>query len=245
MIEADFGPRLAEKLSRSATDYDDLCNKIRAIIFPHISSIPTTFLTKPAVIILVGVNGSGKTTTVAKLAHYLQNAGLSVSIAACDTFRAAAEEQLFVWAEKLKCKFYSGKSMNPASVAYTACTQTNDDVLLVDTAGRLQNNTNLMAELSKIRSVITKITKCDPISYITIDATSGQNIVQQVDIFNNACKLSGIILNKTDCGTKCGCVVRAIDTLNLPIVAVGNGENVQALQKFDLDRFLKYELIQN
>lgn len=239
LAEADFGPKLAHELAQTSKNYDDLCAKLKKICINYVASLPCKLEKKPTVIMLVGVNGSGKTTTIAKLANYFQKSNISVDIAACDTFRAAATEQLEFWAKSIGCKIFSGDKKDPASVAYTAYETTQSDVLLIDTAGRLQNNTNLMAELSKISSVLHKLSGVAPITYLTLDATVGQNATQQAVEFNNACKLSGVILNKMDGRAKCGAIVNAICTVKIPIVAIGSGEKIDDLKEFVLDDFLK------
>lgn len=245
LLSSDFGHRLSNSIAlqlKNSTDINaDLSMIIKSIISPYILDIPHSFNSAPISIMLVGVNGSGKTTTIAKLASFFKNSGLSVDIAACDTFRVAATEQLTIWASMLRCKiFTSEKTTDPASVAYEALTKTKSDVLLIDTAGRLQNNTNLMNELSKISKVLKKINSEAPhFTYLTLDATTGQNAVDQVIEFNKACKISGIILNKMDGGAKGGVIVRIIDELKIPIVAIGNGESLENLHQFSIDDFLK------
>ncbi|MDR1488152.1 MAG: hypothetical protein LBI26_00150 [Holosporales bacterium] len=243
LIEADFGPKLAEIISQKIQKDPQISLEtiIETMITPFIEIIPTNFYKKPTTIMLIGVNGSGKTTTIAKLANLFINKGLSVDIAACDTFRVAATEQLTVLADKLGAFTFKAKDskQDPASVAYDAVSKTNKDILLIDTAGRLQNNTNLMNELNKIASVLKKIDKNAPdYTYITIDATTGQNALDQVIQFNKFCKISGIILNKIDGGAKGGAIVRIINELQIPIIAVGIGENMGDIENFDINRFL-------
>ncbi len=246
LIEADFGPNLAasisQKVKNSAKEVPiALKSAIEDIMIGYISEIPTEFPYKPSIIILVGVNGSGKTTTIAKLAHFYQNKGKKVDIVACDTFRVAATEQLVAWSNKVGCHVFQAEArQDPASVAYRALKSTNSDILLIDTAGRLQNNTNLMEELSKILRVLKKVSPDVPITtYITIDATVGQNAVDQVAEFNKVCNISGLILNKIDGGAKGGIILRIINELKIPIVAVGTGESIKDISAFSLDMFLQ------
>lgn len=245
LIEADFGPtlacELAESLQKSTDPKGDLALRIREILTPSCSEIPTKFEQKPTVIMLIGVNGSGKTTTVAKMANMFQNDGLTVDIAACDTFRVAATEQIETWAKRLGCGiFMSDSKREPASLAYEALSKTASDILLIDTAGRLQNNSNLMDELAKISRVLKKIDPKTPhYTYITLDATTGQNSFDQVRAFNEVCDISGIILNKIDGGAKGGIIVRIAKELgHIPIVAVGTGEKITDLQKFSVEKFV-------
>lgn len=244
LIEADFGPylakELADSLKRSSDPKKDLALKIQEILASNYGEIPLEFSCKPAVIMLVGVNGSGKTTAVAKIADMFCDKGLKVDIAACDTFRAAATEQIESWARKIGCGIFTGDSgRDPASLAYEALSKTMADVLLLDTAGRLQNNSNLMAELAKIARVLKKTDQNAPhYTYITLDAATGQNSFDQVRDFSKVCSLSGIILNKMDGGAKGGVIVRIAKELRIPIVAVGKGETLKDLEKFSVSEFL-------
>ncbi|MDR0553047.1 MAG: signal recognition particle-docking protein FtsY [Holosporales bacterium] len=242
LIEADFGPGLAEKIigilkkNRKMTIKEIISNMLSG----GVSAIPESF-NCPTAIMLVGVNGSGKTTTVAKLANMFMKKGLSVDIAACDTFRVAATEQLSIMAKKLGINnmFAVAQSRDPASVAYEALLTTRKDILLIDTAGRLQNNYNLMAELKKISTVAKKIRDTAPeYTYITIDATTGQNAIEQVTEFQKMCNISGIILNKIDGNAKGGAIVRIINDLKIPIVAVGTGESFNDIEPFSVSKFL-------
>mgnify|MGYP001316369900 CR=1 FL=1 len=245
LIEADFGVELSTKIVKEIKKQNDLAaslkNKLESILTPLISDFKIDTSKKPFVIILEGVNGSGKTTTVAKLAFLLQNKGLSVDIAACDTFRVAATEQLSAWASKLGCNiFKSDIPKDPASVAFEALSNTQSDVLIIDTAGRLHNNTNLMNELSKIHRVVKKIDETAPHATILIlDATTGQNLIDQVKKFQKAQPISGIIINKMDGGAKGGAIVRIADEFKLPIVGVGIGESEKDFESFSVDKFLK------
>ncbi len=245
LIEADFGVELSTKIVKEIKKQNDLAaslkNKLESILTPLISDFKIDTSKKPFVIILEGVNGSGKTTTVAKLAFLLQNKGLSVDIAACDTFRVAATEQLSSWASKLGCNiFKSDTPKDPASVAFESLSNTQSDVLIIDTAGRLHNNTNLMNELSKIHRVVKKIDETAPhATILVLDATTGQNLIDQVKEFQKVQPISGIIINKMDGGAKGGAIVRIADEFKLPIVGVGIGESEKDFESFSVDKFLK------
>ena len=244
LIEADFGITLAESLANKIKNTknieESLKEEISNILSPLISDIIIDKSYKPFVITLCGVNGCGKTTTVAKLINKFHNESLSVDIAACDTFRAAADDQLEVWANRLNTKLYKGTNKDPASVAYTAITSTNSDVLIVDTAGRLPTNTNLMNELSKIYRVLNKVDINAPhMNILVLDATAGQNAINQVQAFNSISPINGIILAKIDGGAKGGTIVNIANKLKIPILGVGTGEGKDDLEMFSIDKFLK------
>lgn len=245
LIEADFGIKLSEKIakqiSKSKEPTETLKQEIELILKPLIAEIEVTRLDKPFVIVLEGVNGSGKTTTAAKLAYYFKKKGYSVDIAACDTFRAAATAQLETWANRLGCKLFKSETpKDPASVAFEALSNSKSDVLIIDTAGRLQNNSNLMNELSKIHRVIKKIDETAPqMTVLVLDATTGQNMVEQVAEFQKVHPISGIIINKLDGNAKGGALVRVADEFKLPILGVGIGESEKDLEMFSTEKFLK------
>ncbi|MBX9977328.1 MAG: signal recognition particle-docking protein FtsY [Alphaproteobacteria bacterium] len=197
---------------------------------------------KPAVILVVGVNGTGKTTTIAKLARRWQQEKQDVRLAAADTFRAAAVEQLQVWADRLKIPLYtSHEGADPASVAYQAYQQSKDaDVLVIDTAGRLHNKKYLMDELEKIGRVLKKLDPDLPHeAIIVLDATTGQNALHQVDVFSKTIPLTGIILTKLDGTAKGGILVALAEQYKLPIYAIGVGEGFDDMQPFDAREFAK------
>ncbi|RZI47488.1 signal recognition particle-docking protein FtsY [Rickettsiales endosymbiont of Peranema trichophorum] len=203
---------------------------------------------KPHVVVVCGVNGNGKTTTVAKIAHKFKQNGHSVVIAACDTFRAAAELQLNEWAQRIDCQFVqaTGDRSDAASVAYQALKvvqQQNDDVLLIDTAGRLHNKANLMEEFGKILRVLGKIDPSAPHHIVLVlDATTGQNALSQVEFFKRTIEssghaLSGLVITKLDGTAKAGIVVAIAKRFQIPIYFIGCGESLEDLEPFDPHKF--------
>ena len=199
---------------------------------------------KPTVVLVVGVNGVGKTTSVAKIARSLKDEGRSVLLAAADTFRAGAVAQLTVWSERLGIDIVKGKAgADPAAVAFDAADAAlarGADVLLVDTAGRLHTQDNLMRELTKIRNVLAKKIPGAPHEVLLVlDATSGQNAVQQARTFGAAAGVTGIFLAKLDGTARGGIVVAIREELDVPVKLVGVGERPEDVQPFDPDRFIE------
>lgn len=199
--------------------------------------------TYPLVILVAGINGVGKTTAVGKLANYFKSIGKSVVIAAADTFRAAASEQLEVWAERAGVRIIKhSEGSDPAAVVFDAIASQkakNTDVILVDTAGRLHNKKNLMEELKKINRVIEReLPDCDQRNYIVLDATTGQNAIAQVEIFDEAINIDGIILTKLDGTAKGGVVMAIAAEYEMPVVYVGVGEKIDDLLPFDPEGFV-------
>ena len=197
----------------------------------------------PTVVLVSGVNGVGKTTTIAKLANRYIKQGKKVMLAACDTFRAGAVEQLTVWAERLNCQIVKGKQdQDPASVAFDAVKKAKEggiDLLIIDTAGRLQTKVNLMNELSKINRVIKKEIESAPHeSFLVIDATTGQNGVLQAKAFKEVSDVTGIIVTKMDGTSKGGIILSIRDELGIPVRFIGLGETLDDLEEFDLDKYL-------
>ena len=198
----------------------------------------------PLVLLIAGINGVGKTTAVGKLANYFKSIGKSVVIAAADTFRAAASEQLEVWADRAGVRIVKhSEGSDPAAVVFDAISSAkakNTDVILVDTAGRLHNKKNLMAELEKINRVVEReLPEADHRNYIVLDATTGQNAVNQVEIFDESIDIDGIILTKLD-GTAKGGVVMAISAeYEMPVVYVGVGEKIDDLLPFNAEEFVE------
>jgi fused signal recognition particle receptor len=194
--------------------------------------------TKPTVILVVGVNGSGKTTSIGKLANHLAKAGNKIVLGAGDTFRAAAVEQLTIWAGRIGCDIVTGKhEADPASVAFQTvdkAVQTGADIAIIDTAGRLQTQSNLMQELEKIRRVVSK--KVDDAPHevlLVLDATAGQNAISQASGFSDAAGCTGIVLAKLDGSAKGGVVIPIREQFQLPVKFVGLGEGIDDIAPFD------------
>ncbi|MFA6468961.1 MAG: signal recognition particle-docking protein FtsY [Bacteroidota bacterium] len=200
--------------------------------------------TKPYVMMVVGVNGVGKTTTIGKLAHNYKSAGKHVLIGAADTFRAAANEQLEVWGKRAGVEIIQQlHGSDPASVAFDtvkAAQSRNADIVIIDTAGRLHTKTNLMEELKKIKRVITKVSAEAPHEVLLVlDATTGQNAVQQAKLFNEAVGLTGLIITKLDGTAKGGVIFAVSNALKVPVRFIGVGEKIDDLQPFDSDKFVE------
>jgi fused signal recognition particle receptor len=198
---------------------------------------------KPQVWLIIGVNGSGKTTSIAKLAHYLKGQGQQVMLAAGDTYRAAAIEQLKKWADRLGAEFIGSKTgADPASVAFDAVSAAQAqqaDVLLIDTAGRLHTQKHLRDELGKIYSTIGKKMPGAPhLTLLVLDATTGQNAVSQIKLFSQAAKIDGIILTKLDGTAKGGIVLAIAQELKIPVLFTGVGEGMEDLLEFDPAAFV-------
>ncbi len=235
----------AERFDKSITD-----SEIRAALAAHITKIldplahPLTIdpTHKPHVILVAGVNGTGKTTTIGKLAQQLRQSGHSIVLAAADTFRAAAIDQLKIWGERVGVEMVAGEvGGDAAGLAFEAFEKArNDDadVLMIDTAGRLQNKANLMAELVKIVRVVRKLDPTAPHdSLLILDATTGQNAINQVEIFKQECGTTGLIMTKLDGTARGGVLVAIAEKFGLPIHAIGVGENIDDLQPFEARAF--------
>ncbi len=222
-----------------------LSSEVEKILLPCQQALQVNSDAKPQVIIFNGVNGAGKTTTIGKIAFNLKNQKKSVMIAACDTFRAAAAQQLEVWAKRADCEIIAATKdgEDPAAVAHRALSLAKTkqvDFLLVDTAGRLQNKQNLMDELKKINTVLKKIDPQAPQENLLIlDATIGQNAKQQLEVFNQIVGITGLIITKLDGSAKGGVVVALADKFKKPIYAIGLGEKIEDLQEFDAKSFAK------
>jgi len=199
---------------------------------------------KPTVYLIAGVNGSGKTTSIAKLAQRLKDEGNSILLAACDTFRAAAADQLSIWADRAGCELVRGApGADPASVAHDACQRAlarGVDILIVDTAGRLHTQTHLMRELEKIKSVIQRAIPGSPHEVLLVlDGTNGQNAIRQAEVFTKSIGCTGVILTKLDGTAKGGIVVAVRQTMKLPVKFIGVGEALDDLQPFNADAFVE------
>jgi fused signal recognition particle receptor len=198
----------------------------------------------PTVILVAGINGSGKTTSIAKLAHILSKNNKKVIVAACDTFRAAAVEQLTIWAKRIGVEIVRHKQgSDPAAVAFDACqaaVSRNVDYLILDTAGRLHTQKHLMEELGKIRSVVVKQIPTAPHEVLLVlDATTGQNAIMQAKMFTETVKVSGIFLAKLDGTARGGIVIAIKDMLDIPVKFVGLGEKPEDIAEFDPDEFVE------
>jgi len=250
--EADLGAsmsaELVEKLRSHARQNPDPASFLGAVkeelmkVFPATVEEPA-LSTSPRVILIVGVNGSGKTTTLAKLAHHYRSQGKSVLIAAGDTFRAAAIEQLERWGERIDVEVIrQAAGSDPGAVVFDAvkaATARNLDVLIVDTAGRLHTKTNLMDELSKVRRIIERQLPGAPHeTLMVLDAPTGQNGFAQARMFHEAIGLTGVCLTKLDGTAKGGIVVRIVRELKVPVKLIGLGEKIEDLQPFDPQAFV-------
>ena len=197
----------------------------------------------PTVVLVAGINGSGKTTSVAKLAWYFKQDGKKVCLAAADTFRAAAVEQLTIWAERIDVDIIKGSGSDPGAVVYDACDAARargTDVLLVDTAGRLHTQDHLMRELTKIRDVVArKIPGAPHEVLLVLDATTGQNAINQAKAFSAAVDVTGIFLAKLDGTAKGGIVVAIRNEVSLPVKFIGIGETYEDVEPFDPERFVE------
>ncbi len=244
LLQADVGvPATAELVRRleARGDIAALPDEI-ALLFGEAPTLDVKHA--PAVILVVGVNGTGKTTTIGKLAAILSAHGLSVVVAAADTFRAAAEEQLEIWAQRAGADFVgSERGADPAAVAYDAIEAAQArgrDVVLVDTAGRLHTQTNLMEELAKVRRVIErKLDGAPHETLLVVDATTGQNGVQQARLFKEAVGVTGVALTKLDGSAKGGVAIPIAYELGLPVKLVGVGEQVGDLRPFDAQDYAR------
>ncbi|MDR0809183.1 MAG: signal recognition particle-docking protein FtsY [Gemmobacter sp.] len=255
LIEADMGVDTAMRVAANiaegrmgrrigATELKQaLAAEVARIMAPVARPMPL-YAKRPQVVLVVGVNGSGKTTTIGKLASQFRAAGKSVVIAAGDTFRAAAVEQLQIWGQRAGVPVLTApEGSDPASLAFDAMTrawETGADLLLIDTAGRLQNRADLMEELAKIVRVIRKKDDTAPHNtLLVLDATTGQNAVAQVEIFRKIADVSGLVMTKLDGTAKGGVLVSLADRFGLPIHAIGVGEQIDDLSPFDPEDFAR------
>lgn len=254
LITADIGINttkgLIQKLEKSRFNQEITSEEVKAYLASEIGKILLPYSTPmlidsynyPYVILVVGANGSGKTTTIGKLASYWQAHGKKVRLVAGDTFRAAAVEQLNVWAERISCPIEIGtKGIDPASLihdSFIKSIDSKDDLLIIDTAGRLHNKEDLMAELGKIIRVLKKVDINAPHScLLVLDATIGQNSYTQVEIFKKVANISGIVFTKLDGTAKGGVVVSLVENHKVPIMAIGIGENIEDLRPFEPQSF--------
>ncbi len=253
LIKTDMGAAAAGRIRDDiASQYrarrvevDDILNVIRNQIQQMLQQQDNDLMwaeSGPTVILVVGVNGSGKTTSIGKLAHFLHGQGKTVVLGAGDTFRAAAVEQLKVWAGRIGCQIVTGKpEADPASVAYQTVEQAlqrQADIAIIDTAGRLQTQSHLMSQLEKIRRVIGNRIETAPHEVLLVlDATAGQNAISQARGFSEAAGCSGIVLAKLDGSAKGGVIIPVLEQFQLPVKFIGLGEGLGDLARFDSDAF--------
>ncbi|MDW3206907.1 MAG: signal recognition particle-docking protein FtsY [Alphaproteobacteria bacterium] len=256
LIAADLGPamaaRMTAELARNRFDKEITDQEVREAFAAHVTAVLEPVAKplepvpdrKPHVVLVVGVNGSGKTTTIGKLAKRYREQGLSVMLAAGDTFRAAAVEQLKVWGDRTGVPVVSRETgTDAASLAFEALKEAREagvDILLIDTAGRLHNKSDLMQELQKVVRVIGKQDESAPHDTVMVlDATVGQNALQQVSVFGDMVKVTGLVLTKLDGTAKGGVLVALADRFGLPVHAIGVGEQADDLRPFEARDFAR------
>jgi fused signal recognition particle receptor len=250
LVASDLGPRTAAKVRArlaeerfergisEAAIRDVVAQELETILRPVAEPLEIDAFPRPQVILVVGVNGSGKTTTIAKLAHLFVEQDYSVLLAAGDTFRAAAIEQLRIWADRAGVPIIAGpEGSDSSAIVYDGvkkATAEGIDVLIVDTAGRLQNKKDLMDELAKIRRTLGRLNPAAPHDVVLVlDATIGQNTLSQIEVFREVAGVTGLIMTKLDGTARGGVLVAAADTFGLPIHAIGVGEGMDDLRPFD------------
>ena len=253
LISSDIGAETVEKLMDDLRDVIDekrirntaeVKDELKSLMVGILDENPVPEYEYPLVLLVAGVNGVGKTTAIGKLAKKFKKEGKSVTIVAADTFREAAADQLTVWAERAGVRIVKhAEGADPGAVVYDAIASAKSkktDVLLIDTAGRLHNKKNLMDELKKInRIIVREYPDCMYLNYIVLDATTGQNAISQVDVFNEAIDIDGIILTKLDGTAKGGVVLAIAGELSVPVVYVGVGEGIDDLEEFDSRDFIE------
>ena len=232
-----------QALDERLKDEEYVTNLLRQILIDILEESEVEPPEYPCVIMLVGVNGVGKTTTVGKLAHYFLSQGKSVTVAAADTFRAAASEQLSVWAQRAKVRIVKHEEgSDPSAVIFDAVSSAKakgTDVVIVDTAGRLHVKENLMNELRKMDRVVSReFPEADFLKLLVLDATTGQNAVNQARVFDEAVELDGIVLTKLDGTAKGGFIFSLSSELSLPVLYAGVGEKMEDLEEFDSQTFV-------
>ena len=255
LLKADIGPKYTEQLINSLNKLQDnsdisaekiklyLKSEIKKMLKNAHASIKIQH--KPYVILASGVNGSGKTTSLGKLAYKFAQENKKVVIVAADTFRAAAADQIGNWADQAGVKLFRAEKegADPASLAYKAveyAQKENYDIVLIDTAGRLQNNQNFMNQLAKIVRVIKKLDEQSPhLSLLVLDSTTGQNSLKQMEVFKAASLINGLIMTKLDGTAKGGCLVALVQEYNVPVYFMGIGEGLDDLVEFNVDKYLE------
>lgn len=256
LIRADLGVQAAARITteiakgrydKDVTDAEvrgALAEAVAATLRPVALPLETDATKKPNVVLVVGVNGVGKTTTIGKIAHHQREMGQKVVLCAGDTFRAAAIDQLKIWGERTGAEVVARDSgADAAGLAFDAlkrARETSADLLLIDTAGRLQNKANLMAELEKIVRVLKKQDETAPHAVLLVlDATTGQNAVNQVEVFRDVCQVTGLVMTKLDGSARGGVLVAVAEKFGLPVHYVGVGEQAGDLRPFDADDFAR------
>ena len=230
-------------IEEKATDKDYVVSELKEELLACLDMAEDFELETPAVIMVIGVNGVGKTTSIGKLARYFTDNKKSVTIAAADTFRAAAADQLEVWADRAKVRIVkSSEGSDPSAVVFDALSSVKakgTDILIIDTAGRLHTKSNLMEELKKMSRVVEREhPNASFYKFIALDATTGQNALSQVEVFNEAVGIDGIILTKLDGTAKGGFVVSLCNELQVPVAFVGTGEKLDDIEMFDKETFV-------
>jgi fused signal recognition particle receptor len=247
LIDADFGRSFTDEIMRIAekSSGQDLKERVISAIEDLLRSNLRSINISPnrlSTILVVGVNGTGKTTTVAKLANKFKLAGNKVTLAACDTFRAAAVDQLETWARRVGVSIVTGsEKVDPASVAFSAVERAlrdNSDILIIDTAGRIHTKDNLMQELGKIERVVSKATPIDEILFV-LDGTTGQNGIEQARAFKELTGLTGIVVTKLDGSAQGGIAIAVEHELDLPVKLIGTGERESDLKEFEPSAYLR------
>lgn len=246
LIEADLGIKLSEEIIEivKKEKSENLESAITATLQSFLSDKPRSIVVEdshPTTILIVGVNGTGKTTSAAKLAHYFKSRGKKVLLVAADTFRAAAVEQLSTWGNRLGVEVVVGKDgADPAAVCFDGASQAKEngiDVLIIDTAGRLHTKSNLMDELAKVRRVVEKVTPINEVLFV-LDGTTGQNGIAQAKIFSESVPLTGMIVTKLDGSTRGGTALATEKILGVPLKFVGTGESIGDFKEFDARSYI-------
>jgi fused signal recognition particle receptor len=251
LVSADAGALLSHELvegikkrvrQEKIGDPSRIKGLLKDAIAEKLSAAPKVEFSKPAVILMVGVNGTGKTTTAAKLANLYKSQGLSVMMAAADTFRAAAIEQLKVWGDRMAVPVLAQQQgSDPAAVVFDAIQAAKArkcDVLICDTAGRLHNKKNLMIELEKVQRIVKReFPEAHHESFLVLDATTGQNAIEQTKLFSEVAEITGLVLTKLDGTAKGGIVIGISSNMKVPVRYICTGESIEEIQDFDSQRF--------